>query len=117
AGYNDEGEANFVSWLACMHGDAPRQYSGWLAVYSEASAMLPRSGRQRVAERLAPGPRADLRAIADRVARNRSARVGDAGWRVYNQYRKANRVEAGAASYTEVIRLILGTRFNPVPQH
>ena len=30
-----------------------------------------------------------------------------------NQYLKANRVEAGAASYSEVIRLILGTRFNP----
>jgi len=113
AGYNDEGEANFVGWLACLHADEPRQYSAWLAVYSEASAMLGRRDRQMLVDRLTSGARGDLRAIAERVARNRSARVSDAGWRVYNQYLKANRVEAGAASYTEVIQLILGTRFNP----
>ena len=33
-----------------------------------------------------------------------------AGWRVYDSYLKANRVAAGAASYDEVIRLVLGTR-------
>jgi hypothetical protein len=110
AGYNDEGEANFVSWLACVRGDAARQYSGWLAIYSEASALLGRRDRQAVAEQLAAGPRDDLRAIADRILRNRSVRVSQAGWQAYNQYLKANRVEAGAASYSEVIRLILGTR-------
>jgi hypothetical protein len=47
------------------------------------------------------------------VARNRSARVAQVGWRVYNQYLQANRVESGTASYGEVIRLVLGTRFNP----
>jgi hypothetical protein len=31
---------------------------------------------------------------------------------VYNQYLKANRVESGTLSYTEVVRLILGTRYN-----
>ena len=35
----------------------------------------------------------------------------EAGWRVYNQYLKANRVESGTRSYTEVVRLILGTRY------
>jgi hypothetical protein len=33
-----------------------------------------------------------------------------AGWRVYDSYLKANRVEAGAASYGEVVRLALGAR-------
>src|SRR5207249_2335257 len=82
AGYNDEGEANFVSWLACVRGDEARQYSGWLAIYSEASAMLGGRERQAMGERLAPGPRADLRAIADRILRHRSVRVAQAGWRV-----------------------------------
>jgi hypothetical protein len=113
AGYNDEGEANFVGWLSCMRGDAPRQYSAWIFLFSEAVSQLPRTDRQQLGQRLDAGPREDLRAIADRVARNRSARVAQAGWQVYNQYLKANRVEAGAASYGEVIRLILGTRFNP----
>jgi hypothetical protein len=29
---------------------------------------------------------------------------------VYDQYLKANRVQAGAASYAQVVRLVLGTR-------
>jgi hypothetical protein len=113
AGYNDEGEANFVGWLSCMRGDAPRQYSAWIFLYSEAASQLPRGDRQQLGQRLDAGPRDDLRAIADRVAQNRSARVSQVGWQVYNQYLQANRVESGTASYGEVIRLILGTRFNP----
>ena len=38
-----------------------------------------------------------------------SPQVSAAGWRVYDQYLKANRVEAGAASYAQVVRLVLGT--------
>ena len=114
AGYNDEGEANFVGWLSCMRGDEPRQYSAWVFLFSEAVGQLPRGDRQQLAQRLDAGPRDDLRAIADRVARNRSARVAQVGWQVYNQYLQANRVESGTASYGEVIRLILGTRFNPI---
>lgn len=115
AGYAHEGEANFVGWLACLRGGEAHQYSGWLFLYNEAGSTLPRPDRANVAARLAPGPRADLRAVSDRVARNASPRVAAAGWRVYNQYLKANRVESGIASYTEVLRLILGTRFNPIP--
>jgi len=113
AGYNDEGEANFVGWLSCMRGDEPRQYSAWIFLYSEAASQLPRSDRQQLAQQLNAGPRDDLRAIAERVARNRSARVAQVGWQVYNQYLQANRVESGTASYGEVIRLVLGTRFTP----
>ena len=113
AGYNDEGEANFVGWLSCMRGDEPRQYSAWIFLYSEAASQLPRGDRQQLAQQLNAGPRDDLRAIAERVARNRSARVAQVGWQVYNQYLQANRVESGTASYGEVIRLVLGTRFTP----
>ncbi len=115
AGYNDEGEANFVGWLTCMRADEPGQYSAWIFVFNEAAGQIPRPERQEVGARLDAGPREDLRAIADRVARNRSPRMAEAGWLVYNQYLKANRVESGTASYAEVIRLILGTRFSPIP--
>lgn len=113
AGYADEGEANFVGWVTCLRGDAPHQYSGWLFLYSEAAATLPAADRRELGSRVQEGPRADLRAISDRVLRNRSPRVAAVGWRVYNEYLKANRIESGVASYTEVVKLILGTRFNP----
>jgi hypothetical protein len=114
AGYADEGEANLVGWLACMRGSAGDRYSGWLFLYDEVRATLPRHDRDQIAAGLEQGPRDDLEAIADRIARNASPRVAAAGWQVYNQYLKANGVEAGAASYTEVVRLILGTKFNPL---
>jgi hypothetical protein len=41
-----------------------------------------------------------------------SPRVSRAGWRVYDSYLKANRVEAGTASYDEIVRLVLGARVN-----
>jgi hypothetical protein len=111
AGYANEGEANFVGWLTCLRGDEAQQYSGWLFLYGEAAATLPRRDRADLSRQLDDGPRADLAAIADRVARNASPRVAEAGWRVYNEYLKANRVESGTRSYTEVVRLVLGTRY------
>ena len=114
AGFAHEGEANFVGWLACMRGDAALQYSGWLFLYNEAASALPLTERPDLTRQLAPGPLGDLRAMASRVARNASPRVSAAGWSVYNQYLKSQGVESGTASYNEVIRLILGTRFNPI---
>lgn len=113
AGYTNEGEANFVAWVACMRGNAAHQYSGWLFLYSEAAGTLPRADRAELAKRLDPGPIADLRAVSARAARNLNPRVSAAGWRVYNGYLKANRVDSGTASYAEVVRLILGTKYNP----
>jgi len=111
AGYNDESEANFVGWLACVHASTPDQYSGWLFLYSELAGAVGRCDRCELAARLAPGPRAYLQAIADRIRRQVSPVISTAGWRVYDRYLKANRVEAGAASYAEVVRLVLGTEF------
>jgi hypothetical protein len=109
AGFADEGEANFVGWLTCLHGDLPAQYSGWLSFYTELANNLPRRDRVDLAAGLASGPRDDLRAIANRLTRDVSPRLSAAGWRVYDQYLKANRIEAGAASYAQVVRLALGT--------
>jgi hypothetical protein len=110
AGYADESEANFVGWLTCLHGSAGDQYSGWLYLYTEVAGGLPRGDRTGAA--LAAGPRADLRAITARLGRELQPRLAAAGWRVYDHYLKANRVEAGTASYANVVRLILATRFD-----
>jgi hypothetical protein len=109
AGFADEGEANFSGWLTCIRGDRAAQYSGWLFLFDELANSLSRADRAEVVARLDAGPRADLRAIAARLARDVKPQVSAAGWRVYDQYLKANRVEAGAASYAQVVRLVLGT--------
>jgi hypothetical protein len=109
AGFADEGEANFVGWLTCVQGSHAARYSGWLSLYREFAASLTARDRAAVAGRLRPGPRNDLRAIAERVSRQMRPAVSDAGWRVYDTYLRANRIEAGAASYREVVRLVLGS--------
>jgi len=110
AGFADEGDANFVGWLACMRSSIPAQYSGWLFLYSELAQSIGPRNAAPIAERLADGPRADLRAIRDRFLRHVNPRVAAAGWRAYDAYLRANRVEAGANSYALVVRLALGAR-------
>jgi Protein of unknown function (DUF3810) len=111
AGFADEGEANFVGWLTCVRASRAERYSGWLFLYGQVAAALKDTERTEIAVRLGPGPRADLRAAADRVQRHLSPVIADAGWQVYDRYLKANRVEAGTRSYAEVVKLILGVRF------
>jgi hypothetical protein len=110
AGLADEGDANFAGWLTCLRGSAGDQYSGWMFLYGELSGASGGRARARLAASLAAGPREDLRAVRDRLARHVNRRVAVAGWRVYDSYLKANRVEAGAASYGAVVRLVLGAR-------
>jgi hypothetical protein len=112
AGYADESEANFVGWLVCMRGPASAQYSGWLSLYGTVVGALPRTERDGVIAQLDAGPRADLRAIGDRIRRHTSPTASRAGYAVYDRFLKANRVEAGVRSYGEVLRLLLGTTFN-----
>ena len=112
AGYAEESEANFVGWLVCMRGPAAVQYSGWLSLYGTVIGALPRSDREAVVRRLGDGPRADLRAISDRIRGHAVPVASRAGYALYDRFLKANRVEAGVRSYGEVLRLLLGTRFN-----
>jgi hypothetical protein len=113
AGYADESEANFVGWLTCLRASTPDRYSGWLFLYGElARAVRPRD-RGELSARLAPGPLADIQAIARRLQRQLNPAVSAAGWRLYDRYLKANGVEAGTASYADVVRLVLGASFGP----
>jgi Protein of unknown function (DUF3810) len=112
AGYADESEANFLGWLVCMRGSTADQYSGWLSLYGTVTSALPRADRERVSGTLADGPRNDLRAIAARIQRDALPIASRAGYAMYDRFLKANRVEAGIRSYSEVLRLLLGTKFN-----
>jgi hypothetical protein len=113
AGYADESEASLVGWLTCLRAPVPERYSGWLFLYGElARAVRPRD-RGELSARLAPGPLADIRAMAHRLQLQVNPTVSAAGWVVYDRYLKANRVEAGIASYAGVVRLVLGASFGP----
>jgi hypothetical protein len=113
AGFADEGDANFLGWLACVQGSPAAQYSGWLFLYGETVAGLDRPARSDAAARLGVGPRTDLAAIRARLVAEVSPGMRIAGWRVYDQYLKANRLDAGVDSYAHVVELVLGVRFGP----
>jgi hypothetical protein len=112
AGYAHEAEANFIGWLTCLRGSAGDEYSGWLFLYWQIAAELPAPHQQRLSAALAPGPRADIQAIVDRMRRGQLPLLRTASWTVYDKYLRANRVDEGIRSYGEVITLILRTRFD-----
>jgi uncharacterized protein DUF3810 len=107
AGYANEAEANFVAWLACSHGDAMARYSGWLVIYENVAASLPRAERTALAVQLAAGPRQDLVDAAARYAKATPV-VRTAARDVYDTYLRANRIKEGVANYAVVVRLMLG---------
>jgi hypothetical protein len=112
AGFADEAEASFAGWLACVHGSAADQYSGWLFVYRQMMAAVPEQDRSELFHRLASGPVEDLRSIADRE-RQVSPSASRISSLVYDRYLKANRIGSGVANYDEVANLLLGVRFGP----
>ena len=111
AGYADESEASFVGWLTCLRAGAPEQYSGWLALYWQVNSEVSQEDRARMAAALAPGPRRDIDAMVQRVRSGEWPWLRDIGWRTYDSYLKANRVEEGVRSYGVVVTLILQTQF------
>jgi hypothetical protein len=111
AGYADESEANFVGWLTCLQGDERARYSGWMFLYWQLSGEVSAADRKLLAAALESGPRRDIDDIAERLRRGRWPLLQRSSWMVYDQYLKANRVEAGIRSYGLVVTLILRARF------
>ena len=111
AGFADEAEASFVGWLTCLRGSEAAQYSGWLNVYWQVAGEVAGPERAELDRGLASGPRQDLAAVVTRVRDGQLPWLRDAGWRVYDQYLKANRVEEGVRSYGAVVTLILRARY------
>jgi len=113
AGYADESEASFVGWVTCMQADMPSRYSGWLFLYWQINGEVDADARTQLAEAIGAGPREDINAVVERLQRGQLPWLRTAGWRVYDQYLKANRVEEGVRSYGAVVTLILRARFGP----
>ena len=74
AGYADESEANFISWLTCVRASPAAQYSGWLAAYQHISSGLPPADRRMLAATLSPPVRMDLAAERERFGRSSPSR-------------------------------------------
>jgi hypothetical protein len=111
AGYADESEASFVGFLACIRAATPSAYSGWLFLYWQINSEVGAGERKILASGLEDGPRRDLNAISERVRSGQVPLVRDAGWRVYDEYLKANRVEEGVRNYGLVLTLLTRARF------
>jgi hypothetical protein len=107
AGYADESEANFISWLTCVRASPAAQYSGWLAAYQHISSGLPPADRRMLAATLSHPVRMDLAAERERFDRSSPA-VRAAAQGAYDTYLRANRIEEGIANYNAVVRLMLG---------
>jgi hypothetical protein len=119
AGYADESEASFAGWLACVRAGVGAQYSAWLFLYWEVSAVAPAADRAALAAALGPGPQADIAAVNDRVRRGQMVQLRRVSWAAYDQYLKANRIEEGVRNYNAVLTLLARARFEkgwvPVP--
>jgi len=107
AGYAHEAEANFLAWLTCIRGDALARYSGWFAIYEQVAGSLSKADRTALAAKLEAGPRQDLQEASKRYLRS-SPVVRNTTREVYDSYLRANRVNEGIASYSAVVRLMLG---------
>ena len=112
AGYADESEASFVGWLTCLQGDARAKYSGWMFLYWQLSGEVSADDRRLLAAALESGPRRDVDDISERLRRGRWPLLQRSSWMVYDQYLKANRVEAGIRSYGLVLTLIMRAQFD-----
>ena len=112
AGYADESEASFVGWLTCVRAGGAAQYSAWLFLYWEVSSVVRAPERTALAAALAPGPRADMAAVANASGAGSCRRCAASSWAAYDQYLKANRVDEGVRSYDAVITLLARARFN-----
>lgn len=111
AGYADESEASFIGFLTCIRAAAPAAYSGWLFLYWQINAEVNSADRRQLASMLQEGPRRDVAAIVERMRKGQVPLLRDAGWRVYDQYLKANRVEEGVRNYGLVLTLLARARF------
>jgi hypothetical protein len=111
AGYADESEASFAGWLACVRAGVGAQYSAWLFLYWEVSAVAPAADRAALAAALGPGPQADIAAVNDRVRRGQMVQLRRVSWAAYDQYLKANRIEEGVRNYNAVLTLLARARF------
>jgi hypothetical protein len=107
AGFGDEGDANFIGTMTCLRSSDPLiRYSAAFWTYGE----LPAADRARVP--IVPAVAADLAASNARFARYYDPRIFAISWHVYDRYLRASGVRAGIVSYSNDLRMLVGTRYD-----
>lgn len=105
-GVTDEGECNFIAWLACQQATDPwTRYSGTFGYWRYAAAEMP---RDTVDAMLASLPEVVSRSLLliranDRKYKDWLPKMRDA---IYSNYLKSHGVTKGLRSYNEVVLLV-----------
>ncbi len=101
-GIADEGDANFVAFLASLGSDDPRFQ------YSAAFEMWLHLGDS--ADNLDPGPRRDLQIYLDRIVSQEIPQVSRIQSALLDSHLKANGIQEGVRSYSKFVALAIATR-------
>ncbi len=113
-GITEEGEANFLGFLACESSENPAvRYSGFLSyweyLYPEFVRAAGREDAAKLAARLPEGAVADIRAAYENWNRYRGpARI--AAEVVYERYLKSQGIAEGIRSYDRFVSLVAAWR-------
>ena len=109
-GFMNEGEANFIGWLACIGSDEPSfNRSGWIIAWIYAGNSLYKVDPDRYFEIREKLPDDVIRELAANSEfwsshENKASEVQD---RVNDSYLKSQGQEAGIASYSQLTTLML----------
>jgi hypothetical protein len=108
-GITNEGEANFLAFLACRASGRPMvRYSGYAGYWEYAAGELARASREDFRSlwaALPEGMKADLRAAQANAAKYQGA-LERASQRVYAQYLKSQGIAEGMMSYSRFVGLV-----------
>lgn len=113
-GYMNEGEANYIGWLACIGSDDEAfNRSGWLIAWIYAGRTLRQVDPERYEAIRSTVPEAALLEIRAndefwRMHENKASEVQD---RINDAYLKSNGIEEGIASYDQLTTLMLWRYF------
>jgi hypothetical protein len=102
-GYPNEGEANLIAVFATIVSNDPHlQYSGWLNLWLYLRT-------RELDTLLDPGPQQDVQRVFERARREQIRWISNLQTAVLDWYLKANRVEEGIRSYSQMVVMAAGT--------
>ena len=108
-GLTDEGDANFLGFLACAASDDPFvRYSGFLSYWGYVSSALSRASPaeyRALWNGLPPGMKADIQAVRESWSRYRGA-IARVSGRIYERYLRSQGVREGMRSYDRFVNLV-----------
>ena len=109
-GFMNEGEANYIGWLACINSDNKSfNRSGWLIAWSYAGAALRRTDPGKFAEIYEKLPSEAIRELTENNEfwRSHKTKASDVQDKVNDAYLKSNGQDQGIESYGQLTTLML----------